>query len=143
MRVQRVEAREVVFIPEQLEDGMLYVSRRYATAVHKCCCGCGQEVVTPLSASAWRVMVGPGGVRVSPSIGNWSYLCRSHYWIWDGNVVWAAQWSRDEIEAGRTRERAKRERYYAAQNRVVQSGHPSGPGLVARLWHAFVKWLSH
>lgn len=28
-------------IPEQLEDGRIYVSMMHATAVHRCCCGCG------------------------------------------------------------------------------------------------------
>jgi hypothetical protein len=36
-------------MPEQLQEGVLYVSGRYALAMHLCCCGCGGEVVTPLS----------------------------------------------------------------------------------------------
>ena len=39
----------VEFIPDKLEDGIVYVSIRYATVAHKCCCGCGTEVVTPLA----------------------------------------------------------------------------------------------
>jgi hypothetical protein len=31
-----------------LVPGVIYISERYATAVHLCCCGCGYEVVTPL-----------------------------------------------------------------------------------------------
>ena len=42
-------------IPEKLEDGTLYVSMDYATVVHKCCCGCGREVVTPLSPTDWKL----------------------------------------------------------------------------------------
>lgn len=34
-------------IPEPLADGILYISIPFTTAVHKCCCGCGLEVVTP------------------------------------------------------------------------------------------------
>lgn len=144
MRIKKVESREVELIPEKLDEGVLYVSRRYATAVHKCCCGCGQEVVTPLSSRDWSVMPGNGGVRLSPSIGNWSYPCRSHYWIWDGRAVWAEQWSPERIDEGRARERAVREAYYAAQDRQQQSSqHLTGPGLLVRLWNAFVKWLSN
>lgn len=143
MRIEKIESREVEFIPEQLDEGVLYVSRRYATAVHKCCCGCGQEVVTPLSPRDWRLMPGNGGVRLSPSIGNWSYPCRSHYWIWDGRVVWAEQWSPERIEAGRAREHAVREAYYTAQDRrSVSPPRQLGPGLLVRLWNALVKWLN-
>ncbi|WP_318271273.1 hypothetical protein [Sphingobacterium cellulitidis] len=39
----------VEFMPEKVEEGVLYVSIEYCTAIHKCVCGCGHEVVTPLS----------------------------------------------------------------------------------------------
>ena len=44
----------VDFIPDILEDGVVYISVTYATALHLCCCGCGSEVVTPLSPTGWR-----------------------------------------------------------------------------------------
>jgi hypothetical protein len=59
----------VDFIPEVLEDGKLYISQTYATAVHKCCCGCGHKVVTPLSPTGWRLAVERGFVSLYPSIG--------------------------------------------------------------------------
>ena len=48
--------RFVKTVPEILEDGVIYVSMDYATAIHKCCCGCGNEVVTPFSPTDWRLM---------------------------------------------------------------------------------------
>ena len=45
----------VDYIPEQLNPGVLYVSMRYATVNHLCCCGCGLEVVTTLSPTDWRL----------------------------------------------------------------------------------------
>ena len=42
-------------IPEELEDGVLYVSVPFGTVVHKCACGCGEEVVTPLGPAEWRL----------------------------------------------------------------------------------------
>jgi hypothetical protein len=42
-----VDHRFVEYIPEQLEERTIYISIRFATAVHRCCCGCGREVVTP------------------------------------------------------------------------------------------------
>ncbi len=44
----------VEFIPDVIEEGKIFVSIKYATAVHKCCCGCGKEVVTPLSLQVAR-----------------------------------------------------------------------------------------
>ncbi len=35
----------VEFIPDELKGDTIYVSIPYATVVHKCCCGCGTEVV--------------------------------------------------------------------------------------------------
>jgi putative component of toxin-antitoxin plasmid stabilization module len=33
-------------MPERLEEGRLYVSERHSLAMHLCCCGCREEVVT-------------------------------------------------------------------------------------------------
>ena len=46
----------VEFIPDAIEEGKIYVSIEYATAVHKCACGCGKEVVTPLSPTDWKLI---------------------------------------------------------------------------------------
>lgn len=143
MRVKTVKLQDVEFIPEHIDEGVLYVSRRYATAVHKCCCGCGQEVVTPLSPRDWQLMQGNGGIRLSPSIGNWSYPCHSHYWIWDGRVIWAEQWSPERIEAGRLREQEMRKAHYAAQDQRQALPHGIGlGGVLVRLWNAMMKWLN-
>jgi len=34
-------------IPLEIKDGVLYISIKYGTAIHKCPCGCGNEIVTP------------------------------------------------------------------------------------------------
>lgn len=82
----------VEFIPDKLEDGMLYVSITYATVLHKCGCGCGNEVVTPLSPSDWQLIFNGETISLFPSIGNWSFPCRSHYWIRNNKIVWARDW---------------------------------------------------
>ena len=82
----------VEFIPDQLEDGILYVSITYATVLHKCACGCGNEVVTPLSPSDWQLTFNGEAISLFPSIGNWSFPCRSHYWIRKNEVVWVEDW---------------------------------------------------
>ena len=107
----------VEFIPERLEEGILYVSHRYKTAVHKCTCGCGEEVVTPLGPTDWSIQIENGRATVDPSIGNWSFACQSHYFIRKGIVVWAGQMSRRQIEGGRAFDRKAREQYIKDVNR--------------------------
>jgi Family of unknown function (DUF6527) len=89
----QLKAEFVEFIPDRLEHGTLYISRRYSMATHLCCCGCGQEVVTPLKPAKWRLHERNGAVWLSPSIGNWSFPCQSHYWIEGNRVRWAAELS--------------------------------------------------
>jgi hypothetical protein len=88
--------------------GVVYVSISYATAVHRCCCGCGGEVVTPLSPTDWTLIF-DGEAISRPSIGNWSFSCQSHYWIRRNTVEWAPRWSKDKIAAARLQDRASKE----------------------------------
>jgi hypothetical protein len=99
-------------IPDNLEDKKLYISIEYATVVHKCCCGCGNEVVTPLSPTDWKLTYNGESVSLFPSIGNWGFDCQSHYWIENSAVKWAAQWTPEQIQAGRESDRRQKEQYY-------------------------------
>lgn len=100
----------VEHIPEELEDGIIYISMPFATAAHRCACGCGQEVVTPFTPTDWEMTFDGETVSLSPSIGNWNFACQSHYWIERGRVRWARRWSREEIDRGRARDRKMKER---------------------------------
>jgi hypothetical protein len=101
MRHDQLQHRFVEFIPEQLEEGILYISLEYMTVTHLCCCGCGHEVSTTLSPTDWRLIFDGRTVSIEPSIGSWSLPCRSHYFINQNRVVWARKWSAHEIDAGR------------------------------------------
>jgi hypothetical protein len=103
----------VEYLPTELKDQMLYVSMTYATATHKCVCGCGNEVVTPLSPTDWQLLFDGVSISLTPSIGNWNFPCRSHYWIRHNKIVWARSWSQHEIEAGRLHDRHAKEEQYA------------------------------
>ena len=109
-RIAHLRPQFVEFIPERLEPGVLYISRRYSTASHLCCCGCGLEVVTPLNPAKWRLAEHRGSVSLAPSIGNWSFPCRSHYWIANNKVRWAAAMSPELIAAVKARDRRDVER---------------------------------
>ncbi len=112
MRATSVRHKFVDVVPDQLERETLYVSIPFATAAHLCLCGCGHEVVTPLSPTDWRLIFDGATVSLEPSIGNWSYPCQSHYWIRRGRVRWAPQWSAQEIERERQRDARAKQRYY-------------------------------
>ena len=99
-------------IPDKLQEGVLYISLPYATAVHRCACGCGNDVVTPFSPTDWHLMFNGETVSLAPSIGNWSFPCRSHYWIEGGRVVWAARWSDEQIAQERERDARRKSAYY-------------------------------
>ena len=102
----------VEVIPKDLKDGVIYVSIPYATAAHKCCCGCGNEVITPITPTDWQLSFDGESVSLDPSIGNWSFACKSHYWITNNKVEWATRWSQKEIETGRARDQRQKQRYF-------------------------------
>lgn len=110
-RIVRFAHEFVEQIPERLGEGVLYISIQYATGMHLCACGCGREVVTPLSPTDWKMIYDGETVSLSPSIGNWSLECQSHYWIRRSRVRWARWMSREEIERGRERHRRRKERH--------------------------------
>jgi hypothetical protein len=115
IRHHRLEHRFVTSIPRQLEPGVLYVSIESATAIHACCCGCGEEVVTPLTPTDWQLTFDGETVSLWPSIGNWSFPCRSHYVIERSEVIEALPWSDRRISQGRFRDRLAKSRYYQAK----------------------------
>ena len=91
MKTERFELVEVNgYMPKTLESGKLYHSSRCSVAIHICPCGgCGMETVTPIGADGWDLTAGANGPTLSPSIGNFQFPCKSHYFIRDGGVVWA------------------------------------------------------
>jgi Family of unknown function (DUF6527) len=105
-RAVRLRPEFVDFIPEQLTEGVLYISRRYKTASHLCCCGCGLKVVTPINPAKWQLSELPGGtISLRPSIGNWGFPCRSHYWIDRNQIRWATAMPPEAIAAVQARDR--------------------------------------
>ncbi len=73
-----------------MEPDALYVSMTYATAIHKCACGCDNETVTPLAPDEWSLRYDGETISLTPSIGNSGLKCTSHYWIRGNRIVWAA-----------------------------------------------------
>jgi uncharacterized protein DUF6527 len=136
----------VEVMPNDLKEGTIYVSIEYATVAHRCCCGCGKEVVTPLSPTDWKLIYDGVTVSLDPSIGNWSFDCRSHYWIRHNKVKWAPRWSQKEIEAGRSHDRLAKERYFDSDkapmiDEIDASAGRRREGISEEsLWQKIKKW---
>jgi hypothetical protein len=116
MRHNHLEHYFVEYIPEHLDSGVLYICMEYTTAAHRCCCGCGEEVVTPFSPTDWSITFDGETVSLSPSIGNWNFACRSHYFIRRGRVIEAGTWTDKKVEENRRMDRSAKARYYNLPN---------------------------
>ncbi|WP_063910176.1 DUF6527 family protein [Herbidospora yilanensis] len=114
--------------PSEMSRGILYVSIPYATCGHLCACGCGQEIVTPLSPAQWALTYDGENVSLRPSIGNWGLSCRSHYWIKEGVVRWSRRYTADEIDDNRARDRRD------LQEHLDQDRPGPIAKLIRRLW---------
>ncbi len=119
MATKQLKVQFTEFIPEEIKEGVIYISMEYATASHKCACGCGQEVVTPFTPTDWKLVYNGESVSLSPSIGNWSYPCRAHYLIQNNLIVWAGDMSQGAIEVGRRRDRRNKARHSTPANAAV------------------------
>ena len=137
----------VEYIPNDLKEGTIYVSISFATVVHKCCCGCGNEVVAPLSPTDWQLIFDGQSISLNPSIGNWNFPCQSHYWIKRNRIQWARRWSREEIRAGRAYDSLAKERYFdctktpTVHDAIAGVGEPGESKLKGNFWRKLKKWL--
>ncbi|WP_288185005.1 DUF6527 family protein [uncultured Sporomusa sp.] len=131
----------VEFIPPVLENMTIYISIPYTTVVHKCCCGCGKQVVTPLSPTDWKLIFDGKTISLDPSIGNWSFSCQSHYWIWNNTVLWTNRLPQEAISAIRNQDRLVKSQYYRssaidihAKEEIIKEKQT--------MWQKILKWMS-
>ncbi|MGA2155927.1 MAG: DUF6527 family protein [Bryobacteraceae bacterium] len=103
----------VEFVPEELKEETLYISIRFATVSHLCACGCKSKVVTPLRPTDWKLIFDGKTISLYPSVGSWSFPCRSHYWVRNNKVQWAEQWSQVQMDVGRAHDRRVKERSHS------------------------------
>jgi hypothetical protein len=113
--MRKLQHRFVDLIPDTIEDGILYISINYCTAIHNCVCGCGNEVVTPLSPTDWEITFDGKSVSLYPSIGNWNFDCKSHYWIIKNKIRFARKWKTVEIESEKKADLKRKWKYFSKQ----------------------------
>lgn len=147
MKIQSIRSKFVVSFPSVMEDGVLYISEEYETAGHKCCCGCGEKVMTPLNPAKWRLIKSSNGaVSLYPSIGNWKFACQSHYWIRENRVIAAGMMSKQKIEAVKARDKRDSQRYIDQKNQAmkkvehIKSSAPRQDGLMNMIENKLRSW---
>lgn len=129
IRHTRLTHRFVDSIPRALEPGVLYVSMDHGTVIHSCCCGCGQEVVTPLTPTDWQLAYDGETISLAPSVGNWQLPCRSHYVIRRNLVIEAGPWTRAQVEQELRRDRKAKALHYAISESAQVQEQANGPAL--------------
>jgi hypothetical protein len=112
LRHARLEHRFVQYIPDKLEPGIIYISMEFATAAHACCCGCGEQVITPFTPTDWSLTFDGETVSLWPSIGNWNFRCRSHYIIRRSRIFEAEAWDDQEVEDNRGRDKQRKQDFF-------------------------------
>lgn len=84
----------VKFIPDELEDGKLYISEEFEVSIHLCACGCKGKTVLPFKQvrdhNHWGMTNNNGKISFDPSVGNFSgeNPYHAHYFIRENRVVW-------------------------------------------------------
>lgn len=122
-------------IPESIEDNVLYISLTYATVVHRCACGCGSEVVTPLAPREWHLTFDGESISLSPSIGNGKFACRSHYWVRNSEAQWIPE-CHPTSDRGRNPKK-ENESILEAHNEASTRPKKGGSGL----WRRLCDWI--
>lgn len=160
MRHQSLEHRFVRTVPRALEPGVLYLSMEYATAVHSCCCGCGERVVTPFTPTDWKLTFDGESISLHPSIGNWQLRCQSHYVIREGRVLEAGRWTSAQVAGELRRDQAAKRRHYQRLEEgssthapavptdgtvpardIKGLAHPTNEGAQEGVWSSFSRWI--
>ncbi len=147
MKIKELRPVFVDHLPESLEEGVLYISEEFAIAGHKCCCGCGEEVITPLNNAQWHIQKKGGKVNLYPSIGNWKFACKSHYWIRKNRVIGSFKMNEREIGEIKIRDRVDKDEFIRRHNEYVSQdpclrANTNQANFVSSLVSRIKKWLS-
>lgn len=143
IRHTQLEHRFVEHLPESLQPGILYISIEFGSVAHSCCCGCGEEIVTPLTPTDWRIVYDGESITLAPSVGNWNLPCRSHYIIKQGRAIEALPWTDEQVVSEQQRDRMAKARYYQRKPDHTEPIAPTEPTPLPKtgLWNRAMQWL--
>ena len=136
MKILELTPRDLDEFPRVLEEGVLYISEECELAAHKCCCGCGEDVITPLNSARWRLDRHGWCVSLHPSIGNWKFACRSHYWIRNNRVIPSYGMDDEEIAEVIELDRIDREDIFAQLQQAPPSSGSQASAQKPQRWLA-------
>ena len=131
----------VEHMPENLDEGIIYVSIPFETVIHKCACGCGAEVVTPLSPAEWSLIFDGETISLHPSIGSWSLVCTSHYWIRKNKIEWSSKWNDEEIKTVKNTDFLAKKEHYEKPVLVDSEDEKVISKKKNSLWNTFLSWF--
>ena len=66
-----------------------------------------------------------------PSIGNWKYACRSHYWITENRIIKGSSMTDTQIEEVMKRDRRDKDKY-------IQLGNKKGTKVLTKSWFELI-----
>ena len=134
-----LQHRFVESVPTALEAGILYISVNYGTVIHSCCCGCGEEIVTPLTPKGWKITYDGETISLWPSVGNWKLPCRSHYVIDRNRVITGESRLKGYgSKRGSEQMRESGEEPKASEDRGRNSKQEVGP---LPVWRRICQWI--
>jgi hypothetical protein len=125
-----IKLQKVHYMPNEFDQGILYMSKEFGIAGHLCACGCGNKVMTPLGPTEWSVKGEEYRPSVRPSIGNGQLPCKSHYIIHNGKILWCNPIDEDITMAHISIADKTRNDYYTKR----QSNN--------KIWNRFKNWLN-
>ena len=134
VKIRELSHQYVEHLPEQLEDGVLYICKPFELAAHRCCCGCGEEVITSLNKAKWSLHERRGRVSLKPSVGNWKFACQSHYWITNNRVYPAGRMSKAMIEWVIEEDRTDAQLFAQERSTSTELNRAGQKGFIARVW---------
>lgn len=134
-----VQHKFVKLIPQNLIQGEIYISIEYKTVTHLCICGCGEEVVTPITPTDWKLIFNGSSISLHPSIGNWDFKCKSHYWIKENKVVWASNWDKKQIDLVKKQDVFNKQKYYESKSFLIKDEKNIKERLFIKIWKFFFK----
>src|SRR5690242_3065825 len=84
-------------LPQQVGPEEFHYSDRFQMAAMACPCGCGHRILLNV-ADQHSLEINEGRPTVKPSILVADAACLSHFWLTDGRMVAAEEWSAAKVK---------------------------------------------
>jgi hypothetical protein len=95
-RINEIKPCFIEYIPESIEEGVLYISEEFNVSIHLCACGCKEKTVMPIDHvingvdHGWQMVNENNLISFTPSIGNFNPPpYHAHYFITRNKIIWA------------------------------------------------------